>query len=148
MQDKATSRVVLGCLETIDLPDYGICDVVAKVDTGALTGALHCEDIKIEKENGVSTLYFRPLDASHDLQSTTDFIIRRVVSASGHIQKRCIIPIKLKLRGVLYDTYIGITNRDNLGRPMLLGRGFIGNNNMLVDVRVNQEKDDEREMIL
>ena len=149
MDTNSKNRVTLGCLETVDLPSLNLTGVVAKIDTGALTGALHCEDIRVTRRvSGERILRFRPLDSTQPLYKTTDFSARQVISASGHRTKRYIIPVTLRIQGVLYDSFIGLTNRKTMGRPMLIGRSFIRRTNMLVDVHINEDKDDEKEMVL
>lgn len=143
---KNTPRTTLGILEKVNLPAFGIKGILAKVDTGAFTGALHCTDIRVVKSEGEKVLRFRPVNAKHKMFETTDFYERTVVSASGHRSKRYIIPTQLSIHGVVYDTHIGLSDRKELKRLMLIGRSFIRQNNMLVDVRINEASDDEREI--
>ena len=51
-------KQTIGRREVIDFPSLGLYGIVAKVDTGAYTTALHCHDIR--EEEGV--LYFKLLD--------------------------------------------------------------------------------------
>lgn len=146
MNKPSSSRVTLGTLETVDLPDFGVTGILAKVDTGAFSGALHCSDIRVVKFEGRKVLRFRPINAKHKIHETDDYMVRTVRSASGHSSKRYIIPIKLTVQGIVYDTHIGLSDRKDLKRVMLIGRRFIRQNNMLVDVRINEELDDEQEM--
>src|ERR1035437_3899820 len=51
----------IGRREIVDFPDLGLFGLIAKIDTGANTTALHCHHVRVE--NGV--LFFRLLDESH-----------------------------------------------------------------------------------
>ena len=131
-------REVFGSIETIAIPSLGI-EVVAKVDTGAWSGALHCTAIR--EENGV--LHFAPLGDAKLETSTTDFETREVRSASGHAERRYIIPVELVIKGKPYTTMIGLSDRTLMHREMLLGRKFLLENNILVDVLLTVDDDKE-----
>lgn len=141
-------KVTFGALERVDLPQFKIKDILAKVDTGAYTGALHCETIQLTRdENNRAVLRFRPISKRHALQQVSDFKQIEVTSASGHTAKRYIIPVKLKIQGKIYEGRIGLTSRKDLRRQMLIGRRFLRENNILVDVTKNQERNDKREQL-
>ena len=54
---------VLGGKEKVDLPEFGLIDVPAKVDSGANRSAIHCSHITVTENNEVS--FHIPLDSSH-----------------------------------------------------------------------------------
>ena len=139
--------VTIGCLESVSFPQLGISDVLAKVDTGAYSGALHCTDIKVVKRGKDKTrvLKYNPLGKKSLAQETTDFQETFVRSASGHRKKRFVIVTKLVLEGKEYTTKIGLSERKTMRREVLLGRRFLRENNIIVDVRINSELDDEGE---
>jgi hypothetical protein len=138
----------IGAQEWVAIPSLGVKKVLAKIDTGAYTGALHCEDILLVKKGGKKILRFYPVDRKHRVIETEDFEERTVVSASGHRTKRYIIPIELEIQGKRYETHIGLSDRKELKRLVLIGRRFIRKHGMLVDVRRNEELDDEREITI
>lgn len=137
----------IGCLETISLPDLGVRHVWAKIDTGAYSGALHCTDITIVRRGVVRKriLKFTPLGNAELSTETDSFIKTYVRSASGHRIKRFIIDTTIEIRGQTYPIRIGLADRTDLKRSVLIGRRFLRDNNILVDVRINQEHDDEGE---
>lgn len=139
-----TNRETFGSIETVAISSLGIIAVVAKVDTGAWTGALHCTDI--HEEDGV--LYFTPLGNPDLATSVTEYEVRRVRGATGHVVERYIIPVSLEVRGVSYQTTLGLSNRKMLKREMLLGRKFLIENDILVDVTLTLNDDHEAEMYL
>lgn len=140
-------EIVIGCLETVSFPGLGVTGVLAKVDTGAYSGALHCTDIKVVRrgEDRRRVLKYTPLGDKKLAQETTDFEETYVRSASGHRKKRFIITTTIVIHGQEYSTKIGLSERADMKREMLLGRRFLRENNILVDVRINSELDDEGE---
>lgn len=134
-------RITLGHVESVAIPTLGIDHVVAKIDTGAFSGALHCTDIKLSDDG--STLSFNPMGDKNLHAVTTDFKQLIVRSASGHESKRYQIPVDITIHGVMYAATIGLTDRSDMGREMLLGRRFLRQHNMAVDVTINGEHDEE-----
>ncbi|MEO5499790.1 MAG: RimK/LysX family protein, partial [Candidatus Saccharimonadales bacterium] len=61
--------------------------------------------------------------------------------------KRFIIETDLKVQGETYRIKIGLADRSDMRKPVLIGRRFLREHNILVDVRINQEYDDEGERI-
>jgi hypothetical protein len=134
-------KITLGHIETVDIPTLGIEGIVAKVDTGAFSGALHCTNIHLSADG--STLSFDPMGDKKLHTKTTDFKKLKVRSASGHMTERFRIPVDITIRGILYAATIGLTDRSDMGREMLLGRRFLREHNMAVDVTINGEHDNE-----
>ena len=138
------ARDIFGSIETVAIPSLGITDVIAKVDTGAWSGALHCTDIY--EENGM--LHFTPLGKPELATSVAVYETRVVRGATGHASERYIIPITLEVRGEVYDTTVGLSDRVLLRREMLLGRKFLIENDILVDVTLTLDDDHEAEKFL
>lgn len=139
--------MTIGCFEIVNFPELGLDGVMAKVDTGAFSGALHCTDIKVVRR-GVRRrriLKFIPDGRPELAQETEKFFETHVRSALGHRKKRFIIETEIELRGKKYPIMIGLSDRSDMKRPVLLGRRFLRENNILVDVRINSEYDDEGE---
>lgn len=142
-----SSRLILGSLADVAIPALGLKNVVAKVDTGAFSGALHCTDIRVERHGKQGTLFFTPLGEEQLATSTREFKEVIVRSASGHESVRYIVPITLEIDGRPYDTMIGLTDRNSMKREMLLGRRFLLEHDAMVDVSLTKDLDDEAEMI-
>lgn len=139
--------VTVGCFELVTLPDLGIKDELAKIDTGAYSGALHCSDIKIVRRGLIRKriLKFTPLGDPRLATETDKFIKVTVRSATGHQVKRFLIDTKLEIQGQCFPVRIGLADRSDLKKSILVGRRFLRENNIVVDVRINQEYDDEGE---
>lgn len=140
-----SQQKTIGCIERVDFPAYGIRGVWAKVDTGAYSGALHCTNIRVVRRGILRTrvLKFSPLDGAP--QETTDFMSTYVRSATGHRVRRHVVDTQVAINGKSYPIRIGLSDRSDMKRPVLLGRRFLRENDITVDVRINQEYDDEGE---
>lgn len=132
---------VLGYVEEVAIPSFKIDSVIAKVDTGAFSGALHCTNIAISGDGKV--LSFDPLGRSGSRVHLEEFETRTVRSASGHEEQRYLVPVVLQIDGEEYATMIGLTDRSDMGYEMLLGRRFLREHHMIVDVSLNEEYDEE-----
>lgn len=135
------SRVTLGGFEQVSLPEWGNLATIAKIDTGAFSGALHCSSIRLDKAKQVLSFY--PTSQVDCRVETTDFETKAVRSAHGHKHVRYLVPITLELRGKQYKTIIGLTDRSSMRYEMLIGRRFLREHDMLVDAAINGEYDDE-----
>jgi hypothetical protein len=137
----------IGCFEIISLPTLGVEHEWAKIDTGAYSGALHCTDIKIVRRGVLRKRYlkFTPLGNPALATETDTFVKTYVRSATGHRIKRYIIDTKVIVGGTTYPIRIGLADRTDLKKSILIGRRFLRENALLVDVQINQEHDDEGE---
>lgn len=140
-------RLTLGSLATVAIPGLGIQEVTAKVDTGAFSGALHCTNIRVERHGQDEVLHFTPLGNDDLAASTRSFKQVTVRSANGQEAIRYVIPVALDIEGAEYETMIGLNDRTEMKRDMLLGRRFLLEHNALVDVSLTKDLDDEAEMI-
>lgn len=140
----------VGAFELVSLPELGVVAELAKIDTGAYSGALHCTDIKIVRRGVVRKRYlkFTPLGDPRLATETDTFVQKKVRSATGHQIKRYLIDTTIELEGMQRPIRIGLADRSDMKRNILIGRRFLRQNNLLVDVRINQEYDDEGEHLL
>ncbi len=137
------NRVTLGCIEQVAFPALGIDTVFAKIDTGAYSGALHCQTVETHTVDGQKVLRFQPVHERASVVETSDYQSVWVTSSNGHKHKRYIISTPVVVRGKEYMMNIGLADRKEMKIDALIGRRFIRNNNMLVDVTINQELDDD-----
>ncbi len=140
--------MTVGCIEEVSISPFNVKGVLAKVDTGAYSGALHATNISVVRRGILRkrVLKFTPL-GNPDLETeTTEFVKTYIRSATGHRVKRYVIDTTIDLRGKTYAIRIGLSDRSDMKREILIGRRFLRENNLLVDVRVNQEYDDEGEL--
>ncbi len=138
---------MIGTLDFVSFPEFGVPSTLAKIDTGAFSGALHCTDIKLVNVDGEKVLHFTPLGIKKYASQTTDYRARYVRSSSGHRVKRYIIDTAVEWNKKKYTISIGLTDRKKMKREILIGRHFLQEHNIKVDTRINQDLDDERELI-
>lgn len=136
LQDK----YVLGRRTKIDLLDFAMKDIEAKVDTGAYKNALHCSNVRVIKKGDQRFLSFRILDENHPKYENreirvSDFSKTRVVNSFGQSQRRYVIKAKIIVYGCedLLDTEFTLADRSTMKAPILLGRKFL-KNKFIVDV--------------
>lgn len=143
--DQAPQEHTIGCFEVVSFQDLGVENEWAKIDTGAYSGALHCTDIKVYRRGLMRrrVLKFTPLGNPELATETTKFICSEVTSSNGAASKRYLIDTQVQIGGQTYPIRIGIADRSGLKRNILIGRRFLRVNNFLVDVRINQEHDDD-----
>ncbi|MDN5819374.1 MAG: RimK/LysX family protein [bacterium] len=142
MTEHDNSQVIVGSFELVDIPALGIKQSIAKVDTGAYSGALHCSQIKETiSTSGQKALYIVPSDNyAHSLE-TTDYIVTYVRSSTGHRVKRYLIDVDIVVQNQTYEIRIGLSDRSSMKHEILIGRRFLRQNEMLVDVNVNEKYD-------
>ncbi len=133
------NRQVFGSLATVSFPEYGDVDIVAKVDTGAYGCSLHCEDIS--EDNGV--LSFRPFSTDAELVSTTRFTTKDVKSSNGEVEGRYAVKMSFDIDSHRYTELVRLADRSQMRRDMLIGRKFLIDNDILVDVKLSIDQDVE-----
>ena len=137
---------IFGICEKVSMPEFGIIDVVAKVDTGAYSGALHCSNIEeIISDNGKKKLRFNPSNNHTQTIESSRFIKSYVRSSTGHRVKRYLFDTNIVIKGISYKIRIGLSDRSDMNYEILIGRRFLSQNNILVDSRINQDLDIDRE---
>ena len=130
---KKNKKCFFGSFEEVTFSDFANMKTFAKIDTGAWNGALHATNIR--ENNGM--LSFNLLGKPELSFTTSDFHRSSVTSASGHKDSRYLVKLNLRIRGKKYEIWIGLKNREKLSQEMLIGRRFLLENNILVDVSRN-----------
>ncbi len=125
---------ILGRYDRVDLPELGLYNIHAKVDTGAYTSSLHCHRATVT--NGV--LEFILLDEEHPeftgLKFTfSDFEERDIKNSFGEVERRFVITTTLKIFNEDITTEFSLGNRGSLKFPILIGRKIV-RNRFLIDV--------------
>lgn len=124
------NKLIIGRLEKVSFPDFGFSDIIAKVDTGAYTSSLHCDNIELDG----NTLTFVLVHTHGEKKfKTQDFYKKGIRSSNGRIQHRYIIKTKLQLFGKCYKTEFSLTDRSKMKYPVLLGRKVLSGR-FIVDV--------------
>mgnify|MGYP001813700141 FL=1 len=122
--------LTFGWREWVSLPDIGIRQIKAKVDTGARTSALHAFELRPYSERGRDRVEFlmHPIQKDKDtvVTCTADVLDKRLVTDSGgHKEERYVIGTTLAIGGHSWPIEITLTSRDDMLFRMLLGRTAI-----------------------
>lgn len=113
---------IIGWREYVRLPELSVGQITAKIDTGARTAALHAEDIEIDGQ----TVRFTVVVGEKRFPQHMPLIAkRRVKSTSGHSEIRALIETIVTIGEHEFVAEITLTDRGDMGVPMLLGRNSI-----------------------
>ncbi|MDD2451437.1 MAG: RimK/LysX family protein [Sulfurovum sp.] len=128
-------KQIIGSKELISLIDLELFDLDAKVDTGADSNALHCDDIEIDENNMV---HFTLLDEVHPAyhgkrMQLPLYKLKKVRSSNGELQLRPSIQVEVEFFGQKYRSVVSLASRADMKYPMLIGRKFLSGR-FLVDV--------------
>lgn len=135
MQNKLNSSsqpklAVIGWREEVALPELGIAEIKAKIDTGARSSALHAFNIETFEREGKTMVRFQvhpyQRDSHRTVTAEAELLDRREVRNSGGVQQmRPVIHTPVKLGNQEWMIELTLTNRDVMGFRMLLGRQAI-----------------------
>lgn len=125
-RDDLVMRRVVGWREWVALPELGIRDVKAKVDTGAKTSALHVNHMESYTRRGLERVRFRvrpDLEGRSTVAADAPIHEWRVIKDSGgHATKRPIIRALCQMGAWEGEIDISLAERVDMGFRMLLGR--------------------------
>jgi hypothetical protein len=118
---------VVGYVERIALPSWGIVRISAKVDTGAETSALHVQELSLHGATRVSFRVFHDEDDELEPVPVEARIVRRglVRSSNGHTEERLFVRTSLTLAGRSQSVEIGLVDRSQMEFRMLVGRSAL-----------------------
>ena len=124
MTGPRTDPVLIGWTEFVDLPDWGVKRLRAKVDTGAKTSALHVENIEELPRGQVRfdvVLHRHKRDRRIHVKAR---IARRarVRSSTGHMTERIFVRTRFVLGAVEKEIEVSLVDRERMIYRMLLGR--------------------------
>ena len=126
---------ILGRYDRVDLPQLGLFNIHAKIDTGAYTCSLHCH--KAEVVSG--RLEFILLDEEHPEFTGMKFVFtefekRDIKNSFGEVEKRFVIVTSIRIFEEEITTEFSLSNRGSLKFPILIGRKIL-RNRFLIDVK-------------
>lgn len=120
----------LGWEEWVSFPELGIKAILAKVDTGARTSALHTAVIEPfgPADNPQIRFLVHPNPENMNLEVTcvAPIVDRRyVTSSNGEAEHRYVIRVDMQIGERRWPIEMTLTNRENMTYRMLLGRTAI-----------------------
>ncbi|MFT4755248.1 MAG: hypothetical protein ACI840_000008 [Ulvibacter sp.] len=116
----------IGRIDKADFPLLNLFDVEVKIDTGAYTSSIHCENLKVE-DNYLKCNF---LDEEHPNYHEKEIIfdnydVKVVKSSNGQTQARYRILTEISLFGHTYPIFLTLSDRLEMRYPVLLGRKFL-----------------------
>jgi len=129
--------LIAGWREWVSLPDLDVHAIKAKLDTGARTSALHAWKIQPFHRDDAAWVRFD----LHPAQRSNRYVIaceapvvsqRTIRSSSGETEERYVIKTSVRLGQHDRIVEVTLTNRDEMGFRMLLGRSAM-NRWLMVD---------------
>lgn len=142
-------KIVIGRFDKADFPGLDLKDIAVKIDTGAYTSSIHCDNIT-EEEDGI---HCRFLDEEHPLYNGKNFVFEDydivfVRSSNGIIQKRYQVESNIRLFGRLFKISLSLSDRQEMRYPVLIGRKFLTKkfivDTELTDVSYNQKINEDK----
>lgn len=128
---KAATRnlIVAGWREVVFLPDMALGPLVAKLDTGARSAALHAINIDVyDTADGQRVRFDAFIDntRAHVQPCDLPVLTRRMVKNTGGVaSERIVVRSRITLGAQSWIADISLTDRSDMGVPMLLGRATI-----------------------
>jgi len=121
------SRTVVGWREWVALPQAGVDWVKAKIDTGARSSSIHAFGLEAHDVDGQEWVRFtvHPWQKSDDDLVELDLPVldrREVRSSNGQAEQRYAVAMDVVLAGRTITTVMTLSNRDEMGFRMLIGR--------------------------
>lgn len=119
-------KKIIGRFDRVDLPDIGLFNIQAKIDTGAYTSSLHCQYVR--ESDG--QLEFVVLDEEHPEFTGMKFVFqdftqKNIRNSFGIMERRYVIESTVTIFGEEIQTKFSLSDRDNLRFPILLGRKIL-----------------------
>ena len=132
-------KEIIGWVERVWFPEFDPAKrgVVAKIDTGADNGALHCTFERIVKdEKGKELLEFQPLNKKLPVIQTRRFKKIRVRSSNGTMEERHRVETVIKVKDKIYPIKLSLSDRSDMKYDVIIGWQFL-EKKFLVDVSLS-----------
>jgi len=140
MAVKTNKKKLIGRREMVSFPLLGISAQEAKIDTGAYTSSIHCENIALDYENSKPILYFTLANNINGMLQEERFryelFARKTIKNSfGEMEERFVIRTLIHIGRKKIWSSISLSNRDAMRYPVLIGRKLL-KGKFLVDVNL------------
>lgn len=130
---KQSRLKLIGRREFVDFPQLAILGMEAKIDTGAYTSSIHCENISINYENSKPILYFTLEQDGVKSFRFEEFSQKKIKNSFGEMEERFVIKTLVRIGKKRINSTISLSNRDNMRYPVLIGRRLL-KGKFLIDV--------------
>ena len=126
----ARENPTIGWREWVGLPELGIGEIKAKIDTGARTSTLHAYHTVPFEQGGRKFVRFwvHPIQRRRlpSVECVAPLVERRIVRDSGgKAEERYVVRTELRIGEQNWPIEVTLTNRDEMSFRMLVGRAAI-----------------------
>lgn len=137
---ESKEKHIIGRREFVSLPALDLENIEAKIDTGAYTSSIHCENITVNGDR-VTCIFLDTTHPNYTGEEHSFDIIKKVVvkSSNGQEENRVMIHSEIIILGLLYKIKLTLTDRSSMKYPLLIGRKFL-KDKFLVDVNQIHQK--------
>ena len=129
-------KKTIGRAVQIDFLDYGITNVIAKVDTGADLNSIWATNI-IESKQGLSFTLFGDTSPYHNglviAVKPGEYKLKNIENSFGANEPRFVVKLRIKVGGRIVKSAFTLADRSKKTYPILLGRKLL-NGKFIVDV--------------
>jgi len=123
-----TRMATVGWRELVHLPELGLHNVPAKIDTGARTSSLHGVVLEKFARDGAEYVRFAvDFERQHVRQVCEAVHVDRrgITSSNGKTQFRYVIKTPLRIGNLEFRAEISLADRSDMKFPMLIGRSAL-----------------------
>lgn len=118
---------IIGWREWLSLPELGIGQIKAKIDTGARSSALHAFHLEAFQRDSREMVRFQvhpnQRDSHYTITAEAQLVEwRHIRNSGGQGELRPVIQTAIELGGRRWNIELTLTNRDLMGFRMLVGR--------------------------
>jgi hypothetical protein len=116
--------LIIGVTEYVDLPEWRISRLRAKIDTGARSSALHVENIR-ELASGRVRFDVRLSRNQSERRVTVEAAVARrgrVRTSNGAVETRVFVAVRLRIGPVEREVELSLVDRGRMIFRMLIGR--------------------------
>ena len=124
MTRSAPEPLVIGVTEYVDIPEWRILRLRAKIDTGARSSALHVENIR-ELAGDRVRFDVRLSRSQSDRRVTVEARVARrghVRPSSGELEARIFVAVRVRIGPVEREIELSLVDRGRMIFRMLIGR--------------------------
>lgn len=129
-------REIIGWRELVGLPDLGIAELPAKIDTGARTSALHAEDQLRFERAGDPWVQFRIPSQTGEIDQVLEAPLideREIKNTGGIPELRLIIKTTLLLGRHRWKIEMSLADRRQMEFDLILGRSALRSRGLLIN---------------
>jgi hypothetical protein len=126
-------KKTIGAFEKVSFPDFGLHNIIAKIDTGAHSGSLHATHIRrVKLPTGETAVTFKPYGTKPTVIASS-YVYKMIRSSNGMGSMRYVVPTTVVIEGVQYPIEISLADRTLMTKGVLIGRRFLRSHGFIVD---------------